>query len=60
MPLQNVNPIETLKNLHHKLLAKVVKILTINCTFHLIICHPQKENMQTIKIFTTKSKCVIS
>jgi hypothetical protein len=65
MPLQNVNAIKTLKQLHHKLLVQVVKILTIHCISHLIICpilddHPQKENIQIVNIFTTKSKCVIS
>lgn len=65
MPLQNVSAIETLEKLHHKLLAEVVQ--NSNNPFH-ISCyylpnpwwHLVKENIQTINIFTTKSKCVIS
>jgi hypothetical protein len=33
VPLQIVDIIETLKNLHHKLLAEIINILTMCCIF---------------------------
>jgi len=42
MPLQNVSAIETLKNLHHKLLVEVVKVLTIHSISHVSSEHTSK------------------